>query len=113
VRLASRHQLRFVVLESPYLSLESIARRRVPLAPMALLKYPLRSERWIGAVRSPVYLIHGTADRLTPYADSQRLLAQLQSPAHLYTIAGGGHADMHEFAGYTAALRMIFGRVRK
>jgi pimeloyl-ACP methyl ester carboxylesterase len=39
----------------------------------------------------PVLLIHGDADKETPYAHSLRILAALHDPKRLITIPGGGH----------------------
>jgi hypothetical protein len=40
----------------------------------------------------PVLLLHGTADRETPPAHSQRVYQALRGPKHLLLLAGSGHA---------------------
>ncbi len=60
-----------LILEAPYFSMQDLVARSAPFVPALLLRYPLRSDQWIGAVRSPVYLFHGPDDQLIPY-DSER-----------------------------------------
>jgi pimeloyl-ACP methyl ester carboxylesterase len=42
-------------------------------------------------ISAPVLLIHGDADKETPYAHALRILAALHEPKRLITIPGGGH----------------------
>jgi len=106
-RLATQRTPRMLILETPYTSMLSIARRQVPWAPGFLLKYPLRTDRWIGQVASPVYLIHGTRDELIPFASSQRLAELIPGEHKLYAIEGAGHNDFTGYAGYDRALGEI------
>lgn len=103
-RLAAENRPQLLILESPFYSLETIARRQFPWAPPFLLKYPLRTYRWIGEVRSPVVIIHGTADAVVPFADGERLAAAVTAPLRFHAIAGGGHNDLALFPAYREAL---------
>ena len=97
-----------LILETPYVSLQELATRQFPFVPGALLKYPLRTDRWISVVTCPVYLLHGTQDEVIPYRSSQRLLPLIKAPHELMTIAGGHHNDLATFPDYQAALdRML------
>lgn len=104
VRLAAEHQPRLLLLETPFYSLEAIARRQFPWAPSFLLKYPLRSHTWIDQVRSPVVIIHGTNDRIVPFADGERLAAAVSAPLDFVAIPGGDHNNLATFPAYWAAL---------
>jgi len=42
-------------------------------------------------IAAPVLLIHGDADRETPYAHALRIFAALHPPKRLLTVPGGGH----------------------
>jgi pimeloyl-ACP methyl ester carboxylesterase len=108
-QLAARQAPRLLILEAPYVSLRALARRRFPFVPMVLLKYPLRTDRWIGQVGCPVYLVHGTADEVIPCACSLQLLPLIQAPHALITIAGGRHTNLAAFGAYQAALDAILG----
>lgn len=108
VRLAAANTPHVLILESPYLSMQDLVARRFPYVPQVLLKYPLRSDRWIGQVRCPIYMLHGTEDTVIPYDSSERLLAYSTASTQLIRIDGGGHSDLATFATYQAALdRML------
>jgi pimeloyl-ACP methyl ester carboxylesterase len=103
-QLAAQTQPALLVLVTPYTSLGAIARRAYPWAPGALLKYPLRTDAAIDAVRSPILFVHGTRDLLIPVTESRALLARAKAPAELLTIEGASHNDVHEFPLYLATL---------
>ena len=50
-------------------------------------------ERAAAAIRVPVLLIHGTADRGTPPTHSQRVMAALAGPKRLILVDGAGHNE--------------------
>lgn len=103
-RLARDVNPALLVLVTPFTSLLDLARLHEPLAPTWLLKYPLRSDALIGDVRSPVLLIHGTRDTLTPLAHAERLRSLIRSPAQLLVIDGATHDDIHEYPDYANVL---------
>jgi uncharacterized protein len=107
--LAKSHRPRMLILETPYFSLKEIVRQHYPFVPGALLKYPLRTDLWIGDVGCPVYLFHGTSDDLIPHGASQRLAALVRTEHQLITIVGGGHNDLSNFEQYGQELDRILG----
>ena len=107
VYLATLNPPNILILETPYLSLRELATRQFPFVPPMLLKYPLRTDRWISAVTCPVYLLHGTRDEIIPHDSSERLLPLIKSDHELFSIPGGGHNNLAEFAEYQAALDRI------
>jgi hypothetical protein len=49
-------------------------------------------ERWIGKIGPvPVIVIHGTADRVVPYAHGKELYDLASEPKGIWTVEGGGH----------------------
>ena len=92
------------VLVTPFTSLAATATRRYPFAPDFLLKYPLRTDAIIGAVRSPVLLMAGTQDTLTPLADSITLKSLVRAPVELLVVDGAHHNDIHRFPAYIDGL---------
>jgi pimeloyl-ACP methyl ester carboxylesterase len=112
VYLAKEHHPRLLILETPYYSLRELASAHMPWAPRFLLKYPLRTDRWIGAVRCPIYLFHGTDDELIPYAASQRLTELIQTKHQLITIPGGTHNTLAASPLYHQRLREILDGAR-
>ncbi|MEI7644485.1 MAG: alpha/beta fold hydrolase [Chloroflexales bacterium] len=107
VPLAATNAPRMLILESPYVSMYDLAAQRTPYIPMFLLKYPLRSDQWIGKVRCPIYFFHGSNDGLIPYNSSVRLRAYSSAPTQLIQIDGGGHGNLINFAAYRTELDLI------
>jgi alpha-beta hydrolase superfamily lysophospholipase len=107
VHLAASHTPRLLILESPFVSMQDVVAQQAPYVPAFLLKYPLRSDRWIGAVRCPVYLFHGTLDDLIPFDSSERLRALITAPSHMIPVIGAGHSNIPTFAIYQQQLDQI------
>jgi alpha-beta hydrolase superfamily lysophospholipase len=105
--LAKTYRPRMLILETPYFSLKEIVRQHYPFVPGALLKYPLRTDLWIGDVACPVYLFHGTSDDLIPHGASKRLAALVKTEHQLITIVGGGHNVLGNFEQYGQQLDRI------
>jgi alpha-beta hydrolase superfamily lysophospholipase len=107
--LAKTHRPHMLILETPYFSLKEVVRHHYPFVPGALLKYPFRTDLWIGDVACPVYLFHGTSDDLIPHGASERLAALIRTEHELITIVGGGHNDLDNFEQYGQKLDRILG----
>ena len=103
-RLARDVHPALLVLVSPYASLAAAAKRAYPLAPSWLLKYPLRTDAIIGAVTTPVMLMHGRDDAIIPASDSVLLQSLAHAPVELVLVDGAGHNDIHQFSAYLDAL---------
>jgi uncharacterized protein len=91
-----------VVADSPFASYRGVAQDaagRGPLgwiAPLALKALPDASQDPLAAVaqlRSPLLLIHGTADRVIAVEHSLRLHEAAREPKALWRIEGGEHID--------------------
>ena len=107
VYLASINAPRTLILEAPYLSLADLIAQKAPYLPMFLLRYPLRSDERIGAVRCPVYLFHGTLDGLIPFDSSERLAALIKAPHRVIAVAGADHPNIPAFPVYEEQLDLI------
>jgi hypothetical protein len=103
-RLAADVEPDLLVLVSPYASLERLATENFPLVPGLLLKYPLRSDRLIGAVKSPILITHGNSDEVIPFAHARALLAASDGRAELLPVDGAHHGDIHLFPAYLDGL---------
>ncbi|SFW21637.1 alpha/beta hydrolase [Nitrosovibrio sp. Nv17] len=53
----------------------------------------------IAGLDAPVLLISGTDDRHTPVAETERLLDAARAPKQAWIVPGGGHFNMHAYAG--------------
>lgn len=100
-RLASWNHPRMLILDSPYYSFLHHIRVYLFWMPLPwLLRYQIRTDRFIKTVTCPIFILHGDKDRLIPYRQSPMLVKQAPDRTLLYTIAGGGHNDLPEFAEY-------------
>lgn len=100
-RIASWNQPRMLILDSPYFSFYHQIKRYAFFLPLQwLLRYQIRTDRFIKKIEFPVYILHGNRDRLIPYKHSQQL--QQINPEHvqLLTIEGGGHNNLTDFPTY-------------
>ncbi len=99
-----------LLLVSPYTSLRALAAQHYPLAPGALLRYPLRTDAALQALaaapgpKPAVVLLHGAQDALIPPAHSDALAALLPG-AQVQHFNGAGHGDLQDFEPYLAAVR--------
>lgn len=74
--LARQVNARAVILDSPYLSVLARGQESYPWLPVSLLLVDqFRSDLKIAAVPSPIFIMHGAADRTVPPTDSEKLAA--------------------------------------
>jgi uncharacterized protein len=106
-QIAQRHPSKLLILETPYVSLKELTGRFYPYVPGFLLKFPMRTDLALPKIKSPVYLIHGTADEVVPYDSSEKLLPLIQTRKELVTIPDGPHNGLRTTPLYNAALDRI------
>lgn len=107
-KLASTNNPRMLILDAPYYSLSHIAKRYLPIMPMTLLmRFPVRTYRWLKYVKCPVKIIHGTNDKLIPFKTSIKLSKINPENTRLYPVIGGGHNNLHTFPEYHRILDEI------
>jgi fermentation-respiration switch protein FrsA (DUF1100 family) len=53
----------------------------------------------IGDLNAPLLLISGTDDRHTKVAETERLFDAARQPKEMWIVPGGGHFNMHAYAG--------------
>ena len=107
-KLASDNRPRYLILDAPYYSFSKVVERFLPIFPMWLvLRFRLRTDRWISRVKCPTYILHGTKDRLIPIRHSINL--QKINPARitLIRIDGSGHNNLPSFPEYHNFIRDI------
>ena len=105
--LAKEVQPDLLALVSPYSSMIDIAKAQYPFVPSWLLRYPLRTDRIIGDIRSEVVFIHGSEDSFIPISHSQKLQSLSKNNAPLITIKGAAHNDIHHLSDYRDALESV------
>jgi uncharacterized protein len=107
-KLASDNHPRYLILDSPYYNFRRVIERFLPFLPVRfVLRYHLRTDKWIVKVNCPVYIIHGTRDWLIPIRHSIALQKLFPRRVTLIRIEGGGHNNLHLFPEYHNFVRDI------
>jgi fermentation-respiration switch protein FrsA (DUF1100 family) len=107
--LASRRPCAGLVLESPLVSLSKMAGTVLPVIG-PLLARGFDTERIIRQVRVPLLVIHGEADEIVPFSQSQLVFAAANQPKEFWRIPGAHHNDLLYIAGdeYIPHLRRFY-----
>jgi uncharacterized protein len=96
-QLASVRDCKKLILETPYYSMDALAKHYFFIYPvMPLSKYALPTYRHLEYIKAPISIFHGTKDRVVPYRQGKRLSNQ-KSGIELITIEKGGHNNLAEF----------------
>lgn len=112
VELATRHPVKAVILESPFTSIDAMARHMrdgltalIPTSWLVRSKFDSLSK--IGNIHSPILLLHGDRDDIVPIEMAHELFAAANAPKRFYPIKGAGHNDTVSIGGnaYFAALK--------
>lgn len=107
-KIAAENSPRYLILDSPYYSFKRLVQRFLPFIPNSiLLKYQIRTDKWIRKVNCHTYIIHGTKDWLIPIKHSELLQALNPRKITLIKIKGGGHNNLPSFPEYHNFLRDI------
>lgn len=107
-KIASDNKPRYLILDSPYYNFKKVVERFLPFLPMRfLLRYHLRTDRWIIHVNCHTYILHGTKDRLIPIRNSEKLQQLNPRKITLVRIRGGGHNNLPAFPEYHNIIRDI------
>ncbi len=107
-KIASDNKPRYLILDAPYFSFKKAIERFLPILPIRyLLRYQLRTDKWIKHVNCHTYILHGTKDWLIPISNSEKLQAINPKKITLLRIPGGGHNNLPSFPEYHNLLRDI------
>ncbi len=103
--LATKVDSKLVILETPYSSIDAVAKQGFFFLPVSrLLKFHFYNDQKIKKLKAPVHIIHGTKDELIPYAQAARLTEIYGDQSILTTIEGGGHNNLSSFDLYQKTL---------
>jgi fermentation-respiration switch protein FrsA (DUF1100 family) len=90
--VAVRRPHRALVLVSAFTSFPDMAKTVYPWLPAHwLMRNRLDNLAKIGRVGGPVFLAHGTADRVVPFAQGERLFAAAGEPKEFFPLHGYDH----------------------
>ena len=107
-KIASDNKPRYLILDAPYFSFTKAIERFLPMLPVRfVLRFHLRTDKWIENVSCHTYIIHGTRDWLIPVRNSEKLQALNPKKITLIRIKGGGHNNLPSFPEYHNFIRDI------
>ncbi len=107
-KLASDNKPRYLILDAPYFSFRKTVERFLPILPVKyVLRFHLRTDKWITRVNCHTYILHGTRDWLIPISHSEKLQALSPRKITLIRIHGGGHNNLPSFHEYHNFVRDI------
>jgi uncharacterized protein len=99
-QLASVRDCRNLVLETPYYSIDALARHYFfiyPVIPMT--KYEIPTYKNFDYIKAPITIFHGTSDEVIPYKQS-RWLQERKAGTELVSFEKGRHNNLTEFPLY-------------
>jgi pimeloyl-ACP methyl ester carboxylesterase len=107
-KVAADNNPRYLILDSPYYNFQKVVERFLPILPVRfILRYRLRTDKWIMQVKCHTYIIHGTKDRLIPIEQSEELQRLNPNKITLIRIYGGRHNNLSSFPEYHNFIRDI------
>ena len=97
-RIASWNKPRLLILDSPYFSFYYFVKRYMFLFPLKwILRYDIRTDKYLKTVTCPVYILHGLKDRLFPVSHSQKLQQINPDNITLFEIEHAHHNNLPDF----------------
>ena len=107
-KVASDNNPRYLILDAPFYNFRKVIERFLPILPVRfVLRYHLRTDKWIQRVKCPIYILHGTKDLLIPIRHSEQLQKINPRKITLIRIHGGGHNNLTKFDEYHNFIRDI------
>lgn len=91
--LASKYPVRGLVLAAPFASAIQV------VFPFSLPGNRFRNAARLKESNIPVLIFHGTADRIIPYRNGQKIFEQAAGRKKLVTVPGADHNDLFDFLG--------------
>ena len=113
VQLASFRSCAGLILESPLASLSDMAATVLPMIG-PLLARGFNTKTSISRVHAPLFVIHGDADEIVPFAQGQAVFAAAHPPKHFWAVQTAHHNDLLYVAGdqYIPRLRAFYNSLR-
>jgi hypothetical protein len=107
VKLAEDFPPKLLILETPFYNFYDVAKYHYPYLPTSwILKYHFKTDKLLPKFNFPIYLIHGTEDKVVPYSSSVRL-SKLNKNCRLLTLEGGEHSYLYKFPIYESFMKEI------
>jgi len=101
--LAARHRPLCLMLESPFTSAQAMARiiawRGIEIAWGVISRFRFDTLAVVASIDAPVWVAHGTSDRLIPPAMGEEVFAAARVKGQLLLVPGAAHSDVAAVGG--------------
>jgi len=105
--LAANNKARTLILETPYFNLFDIVKDYFKLIPKKmLLKYTFSNNQYIRKVNYPIFIFHGTNDKVIPI-ESALKLQPIASNSEITIIEGANHHNISTYQKYHQKMKSI------
>jgi alpha-beta hydrolase superfamily lysophospholipase len=95
--VASQKQCKRLILETPYYSIDALAKHYFPIYPVIpLAKYTFPTYAYLKNVAAPVTIFHGTHDEVIPFRQGKKLAAE-NNGAGFIPVEKGKHNNLFSF----------------
>lgn len=106
--LALENNPKQLILETPYYSIEDVAKSRFPILPVKqLLKYKFPIYKYLPNANCNISIIHGTDDGVVPYESGKKLSELNIENLNFITVKDGNHNNLIEFETYHQTIKNI------
>lgn len=106
-RIAAWNKPHMLILDSPYYSFLYQVRQYGFWLPLKwVLRYQIRTDFFIKKITCPIFILHGTSDRLIHFRQG-KMLHEAAPNSELIALEGGGHNNLPDFPEYHEALYEI------
>ena len=107
-QLAAKHQPALLIMDAPFNSVLDMGKKQVPWLPVSLLmKDKFESGKALKGLNMPLIWIHGTADRIVPISQGQKLYDGYSGPKSAHIIEGGQHTNLWFLGGREIVLEAL------
>ncbi len=107
-QLAAKQKPSLLIMDAPFNSVLDMGRKQVPWLPVSLLmKDRFESDKALEGLAVPLIWIHGTADRVIPIAQGQKLYDGYGGPKSAHVIEGGQHTNLWFLGGRDIVLEAL------
>ncbi len=108
--MGQKHPFSAIILESPFINITKIADKK------SFHLYPTRfilrgntfdTDKYIGRIKSPVFIGHGMQDKTVPYEHGERLFEMARMPKQFFSSEEAGHRTLPAYGFLTQAIDFI------
>lgn len=107
-QLASTQLCKAVILESPFYSMDNLAKRYFPIYPISyLLRFHFPVNYFVQRAKAPVIIFHGEKDKIIPLKESLRLKPLLKASDEYIILPHGSHNTIYQQPLYKQSMDSI------